>query len=75
MSDEYQFSAETVEKLSEEVASLKAQLAEYKKDAARMDFLALYGSFGCDTVSGLPGGNGQKRLAATRSNVDAVIFK
>jgi len=39
-------------------------------DTARLDWLAMYGSFGVDSSSGQPGGNGQKRMAATRKNID-----
>jgi hypothetical protein len=42
------------------------------EDAARLDWIAVHGSFGMDSVSGELGGNGQRRLAATRSNIDAA---
>lgn len=45
------------------------------KDAARLDWIAMYGSFGVDSVTGDPGGNGQKRVAATRANIDAAMQK
>lgn len=42
------------------------------EDAARMDWIAVHGSFGVDSATGEVGGNGQKRLAATRKNIDAA---
>lgn len=42
-------------------------------DAARLDWVAVNGSFGVDSVSGVVGGNGLKRKAATRKNIDAAI--
>jgi hypothetical protein len=53
--------------------TLRTQLEAAQKDAPRIEFVAIYGSFGCDSVSGLLSGNGQKRLAATRKNIDAAI--
>lgn len=41
-------------------------------DAARLDWIAMHRSFGVDSASGEVGGNGQKRLAATRRNIDAA---
>ena len=41
-------------------------------DAARLDWIAMHGTFGVDSVSGDVGGNGQKRMAATRKNIDAA---
>ena len=43
------------------------------EDAARLDWIAVHGSFGVDSATGEVGGNGQKRLAATRKNIDAAI--
>lgn len=42
------------------------------EDAARLDWIAIHGSFGVDSVSGLVGGNGQRCVAATRKNIDAA---
>ena len=44
-----------------------------QQDTTRLDWLAMYGSFGADSSSGRPGGNGQKRVAATRKNIDAAM--
>lgn len=52
---------------------LTEQFEAAQKDGERIKFIAIYGSFGCDSVSGAPGGNGQKRLAATQKNIDAAI--
>ena len=42
-------------------------------DAALLDWVAVNGSFGVDSVTGEVGGNGQKRKAATRTNIAAAI--
>ena len=42
-------------------------------DAERLDWMALHGSFGVDSVTGELGGNGQCRKAATRHNIDAAL--
>lgn len=57
--------------------ALRAALAEHTpsgdaEDAARLDWIAIHGSFGVDSASGLIGGNGQRRVAATRKNIDAA---
>ena len=44
------------------------------RDAARLDWLAMYGTFGVDSVSGIPGGNGQRRIAAVRSCIDKAMM-
>lgn len=44
-------------------------------DAQRLDWIAIHGSFGVDSVTGLPGGNGQKHKAATRAAIDAAMAK
>ena len=53
-------------------AGVRAGMAQ-SQDAKRLDWLAIHGSFGVDSVTGLPGGNGQKRIAATRQAVDAAM--
>jgi len=59
---------------NEVVEMLSAAIAQPEQpDTTRLDWLAMYGSFGAESSSGLPGGNGQKRLAATRKNVDAAM--
>lgn len=42
-------------------------------DAGRMDFVERNGLLMLDSVSRLPGGNGQLQVAATRANIDAAI--
>lgn len=42
------------------------------EDAARLDWIAVHGSFGVDSATGEVGGNGQKRIAATRKNIDTA---
>ena len=50
-----------------------AQEAEsVQEDAARLDWIAMYGTFGVDSATGEAGGNGQKHIAATRKNIDAA---
>ena len=43
-----------------------------QEDAARLDWIAVHGSFGVDSATGEVGGNGQKHIAATRKNIDAA---
>lgn len=43
-----------------------------ERDTERMNWIAVHGSFGVDSVTNLPGGNGQKRIAATREAIDAA---
>jgi hypothetical protein len=62
---------------TESLAALRSALAEHTpngdaEDAARLDWIAIHGSFGVDSVSGLVGGNGQRCVAATRKNIDAA---
>lgn len=52
---------------------LQAKLEAAENDTARLAFMEIHGSFGLDSQSGLIGGNGQKRMAATRKNIDAAI--
>ena len=49
-----------------------AQADSVQEDAARLDWIAMYGSFGVDSATGEAGGNGQKQIAATRKNIDAA---
>jgi hypothetical protein len=49
------------------------RVRELEKEAARLDWVAIHGSFGVDSVSGKLGGNGQKRVAATRNNIDEAM--
>lgn len=55
------------------IAELEAEVQALRKDAERLDWIAMHGSFGVDSVTGLPGGNGQTRKAATRRGIDAAI--
>ena len=57
----------------ERIAALEAQVQALSMDAGRLDWIAMHGSFGVDSVTGLPGGNGQKHKAATRAAIDAAI--
>lgn len=59
----------------ERIAELQAQVQALSLDAGRLDWIAMHGSFGVDSVTGLPGGNGQKRKAATRAAIDAAIAR
>ena len=54
------------------VKALPAPTAMDGGDAARLDWIAVHGSFGVDSATGEVGGNGQKRIAATRKNIDAA---
>lgn len=56
----------------ERTQKLEAEIAALKPDAERMDWIAMHGSFGVDSGTGLAGGNGQKHVAATRSAIDAA---
>lgn len=49
------------------------KLAALTKDAKRLNWIAVNGSFGVDSATGEVGGNGQTRKAATRQNIDAAI--
>ena len=49
-----------------------ARADSVQEDAARLDWIAMYGSFGVDSATGEAGGNGQKHIAATRKNIDAA---
>ena len=49
--------------------------ADAERDAARLDWISMNGSFGLDSVTGEVGGNGQMRKAATRTNIDAARAK
>ena len=51
---------------------LSPQQEPERLDAERLDWIAMHGSFGVDSASGLPGGNGLRRMAATRINIDAA---
>jgi hypothetical protein len=42
------------------------------EDAQRLDFVAMHGLLSLDSVSGKPGGNGQRLVAATRAAIDAA---
>lgn len=55
------------------IAALEAQVQALSLDAGRLDWIAMHGGFGVDSVTGLPGGNGQKLKAATRAAIDAAI--
>ena len=46
------------------------RLERMADDSKRMDWIAMYGSYGADTSTGIPGGNGQKCVSATRKNID-----
>ena len=58
--------------LTRRIQKLEAEIAALKPDAERMDWIAMHGSFGVDSGTGLAGGNGQKHVAATRSAIDAA---
>ena len=47
--------------------------APLSDDSALLDWLATHGSFGVDSSTGEVGGNGQKRVAATRKNIRAAL--
>ena len=64
--------SERLEALRDKLAD-KAQQTTEETDAKRLDWLAIHGSFGVDNVTEKPGGNGQKRIAATRQAIDAAI--
>ena len=49
-----------------------ARADSVQEDAARLDWIAMYGTFGVDSATGEAGGNGQKHIAATRKNIDAA---
>lgn len=44
------------------------------RDAARLDWLGMYGTFGVDSENGTPGGNGARRIAAIRSCIDEAMM-
>ena len=52
--------------------SVSARADSVQEDASRLDWIAVHGSFGVDSATGEVGGNGQKRIAATRKNIDAA---
>lgn len=54
-------------------SAIETAVEPYKRDAERLDMIAIYGSFGTDSITGELGGNGQKRVAATRQNIDAAL--
>ena len=54
-------------------AGVLVGMAQQSQDAKRLDWLAIHGSFGLDSVTGKLGGNGQKRIAATRQAIDAAM--
>lgn len=47
--------------------------APLSDDSAMLDWIAIHGSFGVDSSTGEVGGNGQKRVAATRKNIRAAL--
>ena len=47
--------------------------APLSDDSTLLDWLAIRGSFGIDSSTGEVGGNGQKRVAATRKNIRAAL--
>jgi hypothetical protein len=67
--------SEVAAPLLERIADLERELEAVRKDAERMDWIAIHGSFGVDSVTGQIGGNGQKRIAATRTAIDAAKEK
>ena len=52
---------------------LKNQLALLEAETKRLDWIAMHGSFGVDSVTGKLGGNGQRRIAATRQEIDKAM--
>lgn len=52
---------------------LVAYIAEQARDAERMDFVEMHCLLSLDSVTGEPGGNGQKLVAASRGNIDAEL--
>lgn len=52
---------------------LAAEVEKLEADRSRLDWLAMYGSFGVDSVTGEPGGNGQTRKSATRIEIDMAM--
>ena len=55
------------------VGTLRAENQNLQKDTDRMAWVAQHASIGLDSGTGLAGGNGQKRVAATRSAVDKAM--
>ena len=66
--------ASTLEEIYEAAIAQPVEPLE-TTDTERLDWLGIYGSFGADSISGQPGGNGQMCMAATRKNIDAAMAK
>jgi hypothetical protein len=66
---------DTPVKVCEIHSALRTRCEALEKDAARLDLIAIHGTFGVDSVTGEVGGNGQTRKAATRKNIDAALLE
>ena len=55
-----------LKRLADEVCKLDA-------DKRRLNWLAMFGTFGVDSVTGEPGGDGQRRVAAVRAEIDKAM--
>ena len=53
--------------------ALEQRIKELERDAKRLDWVGVNGSFGVDSVTGEVGGNGQRRKAATRIEIDRAM--
>jgi len=56
-----------------ELAEARVELDRLKADADRLDWIAMHGTFGVDSVTGEVGGNGITRKASTRINIDNAM--
>ena len=68
-----QAAADLILEMRDALVAAPQQAEAVPSDVVRMDWIAMHGSFGVDSVTGLPGGNGQKRIAATRAAIDTAM--
>ena len=65
--------AEAIRQAANKLLELDRENKQLRSDAARLDWLADHGTFGADSVTGEPGGNGQRRIPATRVCIDEAM--